>query len=62
MYKSPGVEWMPPKLLKEIVERISIPLGKVFNLSLEGIVSSEWKEANITSLRGCLHIFSESFR
>ena len=34
----------PPKLLKEIVEQISTPLAKVFNLSLEkGIVNSEWK-------------------
>ena len=47
----PGVEGIPPKLLKEIVEQISTPLAKVFNLSLEeGIVPSEWKEANITPL------------
>ena len=45
--KSPGVDGIPPKLLKEIVKQISIPLAKVFNLSLEeGIVPSEWKEAN----------------
>ena len=49
--KSPRVEGIPPKLLKEIVEQISTPLAKVFNLSLEeGIVPSEWKEANITLL------------
>ena len=49
--KSPGVDGIPPKLLKEIVEQISTPLIKVFNLSLEErIVPSEWKEANITSL------------
>ena len=49
--KSPGVDGIPPKLLKEIVEQISIPLAKVFNLSLEeGVVPSEWKEANITPL------------
>ena len=48
---SPGVEGIPPKLLKEIVEQISTPLAKVFNLSQEeGIVPSEWKEANITPL------------
>ena len=42
---------IPPKLLKEIVEQISTPLAKVFNFSLEeGIVPSEWKEANITPL------------
>ena len=35
----------------EIVEQISTPLAKLFNLSLEeGIVPSEWKEANITPL------------
>ena len=49
--KSPGVDGMPPNLLKEIVEQISISLAKCFNLSLEeGIVPSEWKEANITPL------------
>ena len=49
--KSPGVDGIPPKLLKEIVEKISTPLAKLFNLSLEeGIVPSEWKEANIMPL------------
>ena len=49
--KSPGVDGIPPKLLKQIVEQISTPLAKLFNLSLEeGIVPSEWKEANITPL------------
>ena len=31
--KSPGVDWIPPKLLLEIVEQINIPLATVFNLS-----------------------------
>ena len=49
--KSPGVDGIPPKLLKEIVEQFSTPLAKLFNLSLEeGIVPSEWKEVNITPL------------
>ena len=49
--KSPGVDGIPPNLLKEIVEQISTPLAKLFNLSQEeGIAPSEWKEANITSL------------
>ena len=49
--KSPGVDGIPPKLLKEIVDQISTPLANLFNLSLEeGIVPSEWKEANITLL------------
>ena len=48
--KSPGVDGITPKLLKEIVEQISKPLAKVFNLLLqEGIVPSEWKEVNITN-------------
>ena len=37
--KSHGVNGIPPKLLMETVEQISIPLARVFNLSLkEGIV------------------------
>ena len=49
--KSPGVDGIPPKLLNEIVEQISTPLAKLFNLALEeGIVPSEWKGANITPL------------
>ena len=49
--KSPGVDGIPPKLLKEIVDQIGTPLANLFNLSLEeGIVPSEWKEANITPL------------
>ena len=46
--KSPGVDGVPPKLLMETVEQISIPLARVFNLPLkEGVVPFEWKEANI---------------
>ena len=49
--KSPGVDGIPPKLLMETVEQISIPLARVFNLSLkEGVVPFKWKEANIISL------------
>ena len=49
--KSPAVDGIPPKLLLEIVEQISIPHATVFNLSLEeGIVPLEWEEANIISL------------
>ena len=49
--KSPGVDGIPPKLLLEIVEQISIPLATVFNLSLEeGIVPLECKVANIIPL------------
>ena len=49
--KSLAVDGTPPKLLLEIVEENSIPLATVFNLSIdEGVVSLEWKEANIISL------------
>ena len=49
--KSPGVDGISPKILKETVEQISSPLAHVFNMSLqEGIVPLEWKEANIIPL------------
>ena len=49
--KSPGVDGIAPKILKETVEQISKPLANVFNMSLqEGIVPLEWKEANIIPL------------
>ena len=33
--KSPGVDGIPPRLLMETVEQVSIPLARVFNLSLK---------------------------
>ena len=49
--KSPGVDGISPKILKETVEQISMPLTHVFNMSLqEGIVPSELNEANIIPL------------
>ena len=49
--KSPGVDGISPKILKETVEQISMPLAHVFNMSQqEGIVPLEWKEANIIPL------------
>ena len=49
--KSPGVDGVSPKILKETVEQISTPLAHVFNMSLqEGIVPLEWREANIVPL------------
>ena len=46
--QSPGVDGIPPKLLLDIAEHISIPLATVCNLSLEeGVVPLEWKEVNI---------------
>ena len=45
--KSPGVDGIAAKILKETVEQICTPLAHVFNMSLqEGIVPLEWKEAN----------------
>ena len=49
--KSPGVDGISPKILKEIEEQISTPLAHMFNMSLqEGIVPLELKEANIIPL------------
>ena len=49
--KSPGVDGISPKILKETIEQISTPLAHVFNMSLQqGIVPLEWKEANIIPL------------
>ena len=49
--KSPVVDGIPPKLLLENVEQISLPLATVFNLSLEeGIVPLEWKKQTSFSL------------
>ena len=46
--KSPEIDGISPKILKETVEQISTSLAHVFNMSLqEGIVHLEWKEANI---------------
>ena len=44
--KSHGVDGISPKLLKEIVEQTSTPPQSLE----EGIIPSEWKEANITPL------------
>ena len=49
--KSPRMDGILPKPLIETVEQISIPLARVFNLSLkEGVVPFEWKEPNIIPL------------
>ena len=49
--KSPGVDGISPKLLKETVEQISTPHAHVFNMTLqEGIVPLAWKEENIIPL------------
>ena len=44
--KSPGVDGISPKILKETVEQISTPLAHVFNMSLqEGIVPLEFERS-----------------
>ena len=49
--KSSGVDGIPPKILMETVEQISIARARLFNLSLiEKEVPFEWKEANIIPL------------
>ena len=49
--KSPGVDVISPKTLKETVEQMCTPLAHEFNKSLhEGIVPLEWKESNIIPL------------
>ena len=49
--KSPGVDGIAHKILKETVEQVSTPLAHVFNMSLqEGIVPLAWNEANIIPL------------
>ena len=61
--KSPGVDGIPPKLLMETVEQISIPLARVFNLSLkEGVVPFELKEANIPLFKKGSRNKSDNYR
>ena len=46
--KSPGVDDMSPRLLKEIVDEIAHPVAILFNQSLEdGSVPLDWKTANV---------------
>ncbi len=46
--KSPGVDGISPKILKETVEQISSPLAHVFNMSLqEGIVPLERRKQTL---------------
>ena len=62
--KSPGVDGIAAKILKETVGQICTPLAHVFNMSLqEGIVPLEWKEANIIpSFKKCPRNKSVNYR
>ena len=49
--KSPGIDGITPKLLKEIAEEISVPLAIMFNLYLrKGTVPHKWKHANVVPI------------
>ena len=49
--KASGGDWITPKFLKEVLDEIAEPLTEIFNKSLsEGIVSQDWKIANVTPI------------
>lgn len=49
--KSPGPDGLHPRVLKELANELAEPLALVFQKSLnEGILPSDWKEAQITPL------------
>lgn len=49
--KSAGPDGMHPRVLKELADVVFEPLADVFRKSLsEGIVPTQWKEANVTPL------------
>ena len=50
--KSPRIDGITPKLLKEIAEEISVPLTIMFHLSLRegGSMPHEWKHANVVPI------------
>ena len=51
--KSPGVNGISPKILKETVEQISTPLAHVFNMSLqEGIVQKVQADSGCKGIQG----------
>ena len=55
--KSPGLDGIAPKILKQTVKQISTPLANVFSMSLQvGIVRLAWKEANL------IHLFKKGSR
>ena len=49
--KSPGVDNIHPRILKEAAENLASPLTHLFNLSMRtGEIPEDWKSANITPL------------
>jgi hypothetical protein len=49
--KAQGPDGIPPRVLKEVSEELSVPLCCLFNKSLEtGILPNDWKTAVVTAL------------
>ena len=49
--KSPGIDYLSAKLLKDVGDTISESLANIFNLSLQsGIFPDDWKLARITPI------------
>lgn len=49
--KAPGPDLISPKLLKEGIQQLIVPLRKLFNLSLATkTFPSDWKKANVTAV------------
>ncbi len=46
--KSPGIDQLHPRVLKELAEELAAPLTIIYNTSLrEGELPTQWREANI---------------
>ena len=49
--KAPGVDGIPPSLLRELSKQLSGPLSILFKRTLdEGTVPGDWRAANVTPL------------
>ena len=49
--KAQGPDQIPPRVLKELSEELSVPLCTLFNMSLEsGEIPDDWKTAVVTAL------------
>ena len=48
---SPGPDKITPRLLKECIELLKLPLSILFNMSIqEGVVPEDWRMANVTPI------------